>query len=61
MLTTIYAPDILAIVNSTHQSPYWILGDHPVEVFNQEGKKVTVQSVRAFLPEALLRLRLRIF
>ncbi len=52
MLTTIYAPDILAIVNSTHQSPYWILGDHPVDVFNQEGKKVTVQSVRAFLPEA---------
>lgn len=52
MLTSIYAPDILGIVQSNHQSPHWILGIHPIEVIDQSGVKKSVQSVRAFLPEA---------
>ncbi|HOJ63892.1 MAG TPA: 1,4-alpha-glucan branching protein GlgB [Spirochaetota bacterium] len=52
MLTTIYATDIIGIVSSNHQSPHWILGIHPVEVIDPDGKKRIVQSVRAFLPEA---------
>ncbi|HNZ26994.1 MAG TPA: hypothetical protein PKK13_07150, partial [Spirochaetota bacterium] len=52
MLTSIYASDILGIVQSNHQSPHWILGIHPIEVIDQNGVKRNVQSVRAFLPEA---------
>jgi 1,4-alpha-glucan branching enzyme len=52
MLTTVYAPDILSIVNSNHQSPHWVLGIHPVQILNPEGERVECQSVRAFFPDA---------
>lgn len=52
MLTTIQPHDILQIVTASHKSPHWILGCHPVEVIDTEGKKKNVQAVRAFIPEA---------
>jgi len=51
MLTTIDSSDILAIVNSTHNSPHNILGMHLVKV-KIGGKSKTVVAVRAFLPNA---------
>ncbi|MCG8570775.1 MAG: 1,4-alpha-glucan branching protein GlgB [Spirochaetes bacterium] len=51
MLTSIYAIDILGIVNSTHSSPHYILGMHMVEVkVDQKTKKIP--SARIFLPDA---------
>ncbi|OHD18955.1 MAG: 1,4-alpha-glucan branching enzyme, partial [Spirochaetes bacterium GWB1_27_13] len=54
MITTIYPADIFGIVNSNHRAPQYILGMHPVEVRdpNDNTKKKTVLSVRAFIPDA---------
>ncbi len=52
MITTIYPSDIIGIVNSNHRAPQYILGQHQVEVRDQKGKKVTVMSIRAFVPDA---------
>jgi len=51
MLTTIYPHDIDAIINSCHRSPHHILGMHIVELLFK-GKRISVPTVRAFLPEA---------
>ena len=51
MLTTVYAHDILDIINSTHKSPHYILGMHMVDV-PFKGKNQQLPAVRAFLPDA---------
>lgn len=50
MLTTIPAKEILAIVDSIHRNPHRVLGMHPVEI-HFKGKRTTVQTVRAWLPD----------
>lgn len=51
MLTTVNANDIIAIINSTHQNPHYVLGMHLVEV-KIAGQTKTIPSVRAIFPEA---------
>lgn len=51
MLTTIYAHDIMMLINSTHPNPHYILGMHFVDV-PMDDKTRPVATVRAFLPDA---------
>ena len=51
MLTTVNSNDVIAIVNSVHQSPHQVLGMHVLQV-PVKGKDRNVISARAFLPDA---------
>ncbi len=51
MLTTMYAHDILNIINASHPSPHYVLGMHIVDV-KLKGETMQVVSVRSFLPDA---------
>lgn len=51
MITTMYADEIIGIINSNNQSPHRVLGLHMVEV--PHGNEVkNVPSIRTFLPDA---------
>lgn len=51
MITSMYAEEILGVINSNHQNPHLVLGCHMVEVpLATEVKRVP--SIRTFLPDA---------
>ena len=52
MITTVYAHDIMMLVNSTHPNPHYILGMHMVRITMGVKEERDIPSVRAFLPDA---------